>query len=84
MNKRENGSASGKLKMVRCTLVAVSEEVPYVLASRGPRAEQYALNKKVCGNLWGTLKVGQQVDIHLIPDPPRPSKIVAVYSTSVA
>lgn len=67
------------LQVFRCTVTAVSDEVPYVLASAGPGASQYALNKRVSGAMWGYFRVGQLIDIHLIPDAPRPSKIIAVY-----
>ena len=70
------------VQVVRCTVKAVSPDVPYVLVWTGPGTAQYALNEKVSGPLWGHFFRGQQVDVHLIPDPLRASRILAVYPVS--
>lgn len=74
-------TSGANVKVVRCTVTAVSSDpdMPYVLASAAPDTNQYALNEKVSGSLWGHYYRGQQVDVHLIPDAPRASRILAVH-----
>lgn len=67
------------IMVVRCTVIAVSNDVPYILASEGPDKRRYAVNEKVSGALWGHFYRGQLLDIHLIRVTGEPSKLLAVY-----
>jgi len=71
------------LQVLRCTVVAVSDDMPYVLAASAS-GDQFMLNKKVSGPMWKCFAVGLQIDVHTICDAPRPSKILAVYPASDA